>query len=91
MKQIIQNINKCPHSSVCNQNLCPLDINLNEAKGTYSDFCRWMRGPRVKKIGRREFVSGGSIMPDAILNFVPQCNLKRLNESSQKRWNELNK
>jgi hypothetical protein len=48
-----------------------------------------MREPKRSKINGREFISGGAAMPDAPLKFVPECNLKRLNEASQKRFTEL--
>lgn len=93
MKQenIITNIKKCPNYNTCNQNLCPLDLELESRTGGKGDECRWMREPQNKKISGREFVSGGSIMPDAPLIFVPEANTKWLNTVSQKRWQELNK
>jgi hypothetical protein len=48
-----------------------------------------MREPKKKKINGREFIGGGKAMPDGILNFVPECNLKWLNEASRKRWKEI--
>jgi len=48
-----------------------------------------MREPKKAKIKGREFVSGGTAMPDAPLNFVPKSNLKWLNEVSRKRWQEI--
>jgi len=90
-KEITENIKRCSHYKACNQNLCPLDYELNLRTGGKEDKCRWMREPKNKKIKGREFMSGGSVMPDAPLNFVPECNVKRLNASSQKRWQELNK
>lgn len=88
-EEIIANIKKCPHYNTCNQNLCPLDLELSFRTGKKEDFCRWMREPQTKKINGREFISGGSIMPDAPLNFVPECNAGRLNSVSQKRWSEI--
>ena len=90
-EKIIENLKKCPHFDKCSQNLCPLDFELELRVGGESDKCRWMREPKKKKIKGREFISGGSVMPDAILKFVPQANLKWLNESSQRRWLELKK
>ena len=88
-KEIIENLKKCPHFNRCNQNLCPLDLELNLRSGGESDKCRWMRETKKSKIGDKEFISGGQVMPDAILNFVPESNLKWLNEVSRKRWFEL--
>ncbi len=88
-EQIIANLRKCSHFDRCSQNLCPLDLELHLRRGNFSDKCRWMREPKKAKIGDKEFISGGSIMPDAILNFVPEANLKWLNEVSQKRWQKL--
>ncbi len=93
MKNIEQenkdNLRECPSFPSCSQNLCPLDLELNLRNGKDRDKCRWMREPKKKKIRSREFISGGSVMPDGVLNFVPQGNLKWLNENSQKRWLEL--
>ena len=88
-EQIIENLKKCPHYKRCSQNLCPLDFELFLRSGGEADKCRWMRKPKKKSIGDKEFVSGGSIMSDGSLNFVPESNLKWLNEVSQKRWHEL--
>lgn len=88
-EEIIENIKKCPHYDTCHQNFCLLDLELNLRKGGKADKCKWMREPKHVKIKGREFVSGGSVMPDAPLNFVPEANIKRLNQSSQQRWNEI--
>jgi len=88
-KEITQNMEKCRHSDSCNQNLCPLDLELNLRSGNESDKCRWMRNPSLKKIGDKEFISGGRVMPDGILNFVPESNLEWLNESSKTQWLKL--
>lgn len=90
-EEIIENLRRCPHFENCNQNLCPLDLELHLRSGNSSDKCRWMREPKKKKIKGREFVSGGRVMPDGILNFVPEPNIKWLNRVSQKRWRELKK
>jgi len=81
---------KCPHFNKCSQNLCPLDLELSFRSGGEGDKCRWMREPKVVKIKDKKFVSGGGVMPDTLLNFVPESNLKWLNEASRKRWLELN-
>lgn len=81
----------CPHFSSCSQNFCPLDPDLALRSGNKQDKCRWMREPKQSKINGREFVSGGSVMPDALLKFMPESNLWSLNTSSQKRWYELSK
>ena len=88
-EQIVENLKKCPSFNSCNQNLCPLNLELNSSRGGKAEKCRWMREPQKKKIKGREFMSGGSVMPDGLLIFVPQCNLRWLNESSQTRWKEL--
>lgn len=88
-KEIVENLKKCPHFKSCSQNLCPLDLELNLRRGGKGEKCRWMREPKHTKIKGREFVSGGSVMPDAPLNFVPESNTAWLNQSSQKRWCEL--
>lgn len=83
------NIERCPHFSGCSQNFCPLDSDLNLRSGKTQDKCRFMREPKPAKIREREFVSGGTVMPDAILNFVPSGNVGRLNNCSKNRWKEL--
>lgn len=88
-KLIIQNLKRCPSYEKCNQNLCLLDLKLHLRSGGEQDKCKWMREPKRVKIKAREFVSGGQVMPDAILKFVPESNLKWLNQVSQKRWKQL--
>jgi len=88
-EQIQENLKRCPHFDRCSQNLCPLDLEMRLRTGGEGDKCRWMREPKKKKIEDREFISGGSVMPDALLNFVPEGNLKWLNRSSQKKRQEL--
>jgi len=90
-KEIAENLRKCPHFDRCSQNLCPLDLNLNLRSGNTSDKCRWMRESKTVKLSGKEFVSGGRVMPNTILNFVPEANLKWLNEASRKRWFEIKK
>ena len=85
-EQIIENLKKCPYFDRCSQNLCPLDLELHLRAGSDRDKCRWMREPSVKKVGNKEFMSGGGVMPSAVLNFVPESNLKRLNQSSQEAY-----
>lgn len=89
MNEEIENLKKCSHFDNCNQNLCPLDLKLNLRTGGKENKCRFMREPKKKKVGEREFLSGGGIMQDALLNFVPEGNLKWLNEASQGRLREL--
>lgn len=86
---VMKNLEKCPHFNTCSRNLCPLDPELHLRVGGKQDRCRYMQVPRKKKIQGREFVSGGSVMPDTLLNFVPRDNLKLLNSASQKRWKQI--
>jgi len=85
-EELTQNLKKCRNFARCNQNRCPLDFELHLRTGSESDKCRWMRKASKTKIGSKEFVSGGRVMPDAILIFVPESNLKWLNRVSQRRW-----
>ena len=87
---MIDNMEKCPHFNTCSQNLCPLDLELHLRTGNKSDKCRFMREAKNAKIGQRHFVSGGTQMPDALLNLVPESNLKSLNTPSRERWQKLN-
>ncbi len=89
--KISENLTKCPNFNSCSQNFCPLDLELHLRSGSKQDKCRWMREAKKAKIQDREFVSGGAVMPDALLNFVPRGNLERLNEDSRRRWHELAK
>jgi hypothetical protein len=89
MNENLENLRICPHFKKCNQNLCILDFELSLRSGGVADRCRWMREARRTKINGRQFISGGAIAPNGILKFVPQSNLKRLNESSRKAWLEL--
>jgi hypothetical protein len=87
--QIVENLKKCPHFDTCSRNFCPLDFELHLRSGGKQDKCRWMLEAKVSRVAGREFVSGGGVMPDAPLNFVPEGNLERLNKVSQKRWREI--
>lgn len=88
-KEIVENLKKCPLFDSCSQNLCPLDLELNLRHGGKEEKCRFMRGTKKAKIAGREFISGGRVMPDAPLNFVPEGNLKWLNEASKSRWYKI--
>jgi len=82
----VEKMEKCSHFNKCSQNLCPLDSELVLRTGGEGDKCRWMRDPKLKRIGDKEFISGGSVMPNALLNFVSESNLERLNGSSREAW-----
>lgn len=88
-EKIFKNLRRCAHFNKCSQNLCPLDLELPLRKGGEQDKCRWMRNHQKKIVNGQEFISGGKVMPDGILIFVPKRNLKWLNGVSQKRWWEL--
>jgi len=83
------NLKRCPHFNTCSQNFCPLDSELDLRTGGKQDECRYMREPKRANIAGREFISGGAVMPDAPLKFVPQGNVERLNEASRQRRIEL--
>lgn len=84
--QTIKNMICCPYFDRCNRDLCPLDFELSLRSGRTK--CRWMREPEQKKIGNKNIISGGSVMPDNLLIYVPEENIKKLNSASQKRvWN----
>ncbi len=90
-EEVIENLEKCPHFERCSQNLCPLDLELSLRVGATRDECRYMRSPRIVKIKGREFVSGGTVAPDAVLNFTPRENSDRLNKSSKEKLEKFNK
>jgi len=87
----IKNLEKCFHFDSCSQNFCPLDLRLRSRSGGDRDKCRWMREPSVKKIKGKQFISGGRVIPSAVLNFVPKRNLKWLNKASQISLNKCPK
>lgn len=82
-KENLENLRRCPHFTGCNQNLCLLDSELPLRTGGEKDKCRWMREQKKVKVKGKEFISGGSVMPNAILKFVPGTNLKWLNGASK--------
>lgn len=88
-KETLTGMEACPRFGRCSQNLCPLDLELTLKTGGEGNKCQWMRDPKKKKIGDKEFISGGSVMPGALLNLVPESNLKWLNENSRKAWLKL--
>lgn len=90
-QNLMDNLKKCSHFNSCSQNFCPLDFELHLRTGGKQDKCRFMREPRKVKIKGREFLSGGTIMPDAPLKFAPEDNLKWLNGASKQRRIELDR
>jgi len=88
-KEILKNLEKCPSFTRCSQNLCPLDLKLELRISGNGDKCHYMKEPRKIKIKGKEFISGGTIMSDELLKFVPEYNLKWLNSASRQRWNEI--
>jgi len=97
-EKVISNLRQCPRFEKCDRNLCPLDLMLPERSGSESDKCRWMRERRSGTIVfkdksgvERKFEATGSPqMPDGFLKYVPESNIKWLNEPSRKRWLKLN-
>jgi len=87
-EEIVKNLERCPYFERCSQNLCPLDFELYLRTGGERDKCRWMQKTRKRKIKNKEFIASG-VMPDNLLKFVPEDNVKWLNEVSQKAWREL--
>ena len=90
-EELDDNLNKCPHFDSCNQNICPLDLELEQRDGGSGDKCRWMRPPLEKTIHGKVFIAGGGVMPDGLLNCVPRGNLELLNTPSKTRWLEIHK
>lgn len=82
---------KCKFFKGCSKNLCPLDAELHLRSGNNGNKCRYMREPKGVMIGKHKFISGGTVMSDVLLNFVPRGNLKELNEASKRRWGEISK
>lgn len=88
-EKIVENLKRCPHFDGCSQNFCPLDLERVLRSGAKHEVCRFMREAKMAKVHGREFVSGGTVMPDALLKFVPESNLESLNKSSQDRYKEI--
>ena len=82
----LKRVEKCPYFGRCSQNLCPLDSELFLRTGSTSDKHRWPRGSKGVELNGRESISGGRVMPNAILKYVPESNLKYLNENSKRAW-----
>ena len=87
----VKNLGKCPRFEHCSIPICPLDLNLSFRNRLSNEgICPWMRDagkPRI--IAGKEIVFGGRVMPSHILFYVPEDNVERLNQPSQKRWKEL--
>ena len=88
-KEIIDNLRKCTSWDRCSMALCPLDLELSSRVGRMSERCRYMKEPKVATFKGLSFISGGTVMPDDSLKYVPKDNLPTLNTASQKRWDEL--
>jgi len=90
-KEIIKNLERCPSFERCNKNLCPLDLKLELRVGDNWDKCRYMieKKTRIRKYKNKLLTESTAIMPDNLLNFVPERNIKKLNNVSRQRWEEL--
>lgn len=86
----MENLKKCHHFESCSRNLCPLDLHFRLRTGGVADKCRYMRDAKATSINGRDFVSGGSVMPDASLFFVSREILEYINKASQMRWKAIN-
>lgn len=89
MNTNLENMSYCNHFDSCNQNLCVLDYDLHLRVGRKADKCRYMREPKAVTINGRHFISGGTAMPTASLNFVPSANLRWLNAASKTKLFKL--
>ena len=86
----VKNLQKCPRKH-CSIPICPLDLNLPFRNRLSNEgVCSWMQEDgKPRMIAGKEIVFGGRVMPDHILIYVPEDNVRWLNQVSQKRWNEL--
>lgn len=91
MNKLIDNLKQCPRFNSCSRNLCPLDLELSQRTGKRDAKCRYMREPKQASFHGLSFTSGGTLMPDVLLNFVPEGNVGSLNQVSQERWNIIHK
>lgn len=84
---MIKLTNKCPRFNFCSCNVCPLDLQAQLRKRLpeeeFCPFCLKKKSESQKGIRTR--------MPDTILKFVPELNVKLLNKRNQKRWHDINK
>ena len=72
---------KCIRFGSCSYNLCPLDEELESRTGTIKeDGCDWMQNYRTEN--RRHIRRP---MPDSLLRFIPEKNVKMLSRTNQKR------
>jgi len=85
----LKNMERCFHFEFCSKNLCILDNEIDSRVGYAADRCRFMVEPSTKKIANKEFIGGGAVVPDGLMNFVCTMSLKRLNSASKKRMAEL--
>jgi len=87
----VKNLERCPRFEHCSIPICPLDLNLSFRNRLSNEgICPWMREVgKPRMIAGKEIVFGGRVMPDHILIYVPEGNVERLNQPSQKRWKEL--
>lgn len=87
MRNLIDNLKKCPRFKFCSYNICPLDIEANSKNKLPEEnvcpFC--LKKKTISQKGIR------TLAPDSILEFVPKWNLKTLNKRNQKRWLSLHK
>ena len=88
-REIVENLERCPSFIRCHKNLCPLDFELELRPVNNKDKCKYMREPRKTNIKGKEFITGGTVMPDNLLEYVPKSNLNWLNNTSKQRWREI--
>lgn len=90
-KRIKEGPEICPRfDKGCNKAWCPLDPDmLLRTCLNNGEKCNWMRNPSKKKVGDREFIAGGRVMPKGLLKFVPKRNAKFLNEASKIEYKKL--
>jgi len=83
-KEIITNLKKCHRFECCSMNLCPLDSEAYLRKGEDENRCPFtINNKRKTEKGIKTLAS------TSILEVIPECNLKMLNNRNQKRWHDL--
>jgi len=93
-KEVLKNLERCSYFDRCNAPICPLDLQMEKRTKLWNEVrCRWTREAvktGIVKAGQYvQWIEWGRAMPDILLKFVPERNIKKLNEKSRERWLKL--
>lgn len=79
------NLKKCPRFDRCSINVCPMDLEANLRNKLPGEDCC----PFTIKKKRKSQKGIRTHLPDHILRFIPESNVKMLNKGNQNRWHSL--